>query len=270
MRRIHPIRLAAKPRQLLVGLLAFWLGLLALPASADDYRLGAGDLLRLSVAGYPELGNDLRVSESGRIQVPYVGEVAVAGLSAEEAQRLIAEKLGEGFIRQPQVNLLVLQFQSQQASVLGQVNKPGKIGLQRASRVLDLLAEAGGLATATAADSASILHADGSNAPVDLRALFEGDLRQNLPVRAGDTLFVPKAPQFYIYGEVQHPGVYKLERNMTAAQAISAGGGLSPKGTERGLRVKRRDAGGTPREVRVDVDETLRPDDVLLVQESLF
>ncbi len=270
MSRFTRLTTQPKPHQLLLGLLAFWLVLVAPLAKASDYLIGPGDLLRISVAGHQDLGGDVRVSELGRINVPYVGELQAAGLAASALQARIAEQLAGGYIRQPQVSVLVLQFVSQQVSVLGQVNKPGKIALQRSSRVLDLLAEAGGLMANTAADGASLLHADGSSTPVDLRALFEGDMTQNLSVRAGDTLFVPKAPQFYIYGEVQRPGVYKLERHMTAAQALSAGGGLSPKGTERGLRVKRRDASGAVTEQKLKVDDALQPDDVLLVQESLF
>jgi polysaccharide biosynthesis/export protein len=89
-------------------------------------------------------------------------------------------------------------------------------------------------------------------------------------VAAGDTIYVPKAPVFYIYGQVQRAGVYRLERNMTVMQAISAGGGLTPRGSEHWLKVRRRDSTGTVRNVSVKSRDLLQPDDVLTVPEGWF
>jgi polysaccharide export outer membrane protein len=135
---------------------------------------------------------------------------------------------------------------------------------------MDLLAEAGGVANATAADQATLLRADGSKRAIDLFALFEGDPEQNSIVAAGDTIYVPRAAQFYVYGEVQRPGTYRLERNMTVSQAISAGGGLTPRGTERRATVKRRNEQGKETRIGVKGSDLLQPDDVLVIKESLF
>jgi polysaccharide export outer membrane protein len=96
------------------------------------------------------------------------------------------------------------------------------------------------------------------------------DMSGNFEVQGGDTLFVERAPRFYIYGEVQRPGVLRLECQMTVLQALSAGGGLTPRGTERGLRIKRRDAGGKLQTIDVKGDDLLAPNDVVYVKESLF
>jgi polysaccharide export outer membrane protein len=85
-----------------------------------------------------------------------------------------------------------------------------------------------------------------------------------------DTIFVPKAPQFYVYGEVQRPGMYRLERGMTVSQAITAGGGLTPRGTERRAIVKRKQPDGTQNEVKVETTSQLEADDVLFIKESWF
>jgi polysaccharide export outer membrane protein len=135
---------------------------------------------------------------------------------------------------------------------------------------LDALAQAGGVINIIAADDATLIRKDGAKVPIDLIAMFSGDPTQNPAVAAGDTVYVPRAPQFYVYGQVQRPGVYRLERRMTVSQAISAGGGLTPKGSERWLVVKRRDAAGKERKVSVSSSDFLQPDDVLLVKESLF
>ena len=248
----------------------------ALASAAGDndavgYRLGAGDLLKINVYGYPDMSADVRVDEAGSISYAYVGQLAVGGHSARDVESLVAQKLiSGGFIRSPQVSVLVSDYRSQTVAVMGQVSRPGQYPLRKSSSVIDLLAEAGGIVNATAADEATLLHADGGKVSVDLFALFDGDPRQNSAVGAGDTIYVPRASQFYVYGEVQRPGTYRLERNMTVSQAISAGGGLTPRGTDRRATVKRRNEQGKEVHASVKGSDLLRPDDVLVIKESLF
>lgn len=238
---------------------------------AAEYRLGAGDLLKINVYGYPDMSADVRVDEAGSISYAYVGQLAVGGRSARDVESLVAQKLTTGgYIRSPQVSVLVADYRSQKVAVMGQVSRPGQYPLRKASAVIDLLAEAGGVVNGTAADEATLLHADGSKLVIDLFALFDGDPTQNSPVSAGDTIYVPRASQFYIYGEVQRPGTYRLERNMTVSQAISAGGGLTPRGTDRRATVKRRGDQGKEVHITVKGSDLLRPDDVLVIKESLF
>ncbi len=256
--------------------LAWVMGLLLLnsfAAHADDkdYRIGAGDVIRVSVFGYQDLTSEVRVSQSGNITYPLIGEVKVSDLSTGDAENLISRRLSDGsFIKQPHVTVLVLQFQSQQVSVMGQVNKPGQYPLDHDSHVIDLLAAAGGVESALGGDNATLLRKDGTKVAIDLHALFQGDPSLNLRIYGGDTLYVPRAPQFYVYGEVQRPGVYRLERNMTVSQAITAGGGLTPRGTERHPTLRRRDADGKLVESKVDGGDLLQADDILYVKESWF
>jgi polysaccharide biosynthesis/export protein len=243
----------------------------AVSAADPDYRLGAGDLLRISVFGAPDLSAEVRVSESGNITYPLIGQVAVSGRSPAQVEALIGAHLVEGgFVRDPQVSLLVLEYRSQQVAVLGHVVKPGQYSLQSASSVLSLLAEAGGPINEEAADFATVMRKDGSKVTVDLAKLFNGDPKQNTPIRGGDTIYVPRAPQFYVYGEVQKPGMYRLERNMTVSRAISAGGGLTSRGSERRVVIKRRDAQGKEETYSVQGSDLLQADDVLLVKEGFF
>jgi polysaccharide biosynthesis/export protein len=255
----------------MVGLL---LGLLVCTTQVradDDYRIGPGDVIKVNVFGHPDLTSELRVSQTGVISFPLIGEVKVGDLTTTATENLLSSKLeGGGFLRAAQVNVLVMQFESQKVSVMGQINKPGQYPLARASKVLDLLAEAGGIDNVTAGDQAMLLRKDGQRVPIDLHGLFEGDPTQNVPLGAGDTIYVPKAPMFYVYGEVQRPGVYRLERNMTVSQAITAGGGLTARGTERKPTVKRRDGAGKETEVVVKGSDLLHQDDVLYIRESWF
>jgi polysaccharide export outer membrane protein len=241
-------------------------------AKPEDYRLGAGDLLKIAVFDHDELGIDARISQSGNITFPLIGQVQVAGLSTRDAELLIAKRLSEGgFVRQPQVSVLVSEYQSQKVSVMGQVAKPGQYPLDASKRVLDALAMAGGVLNDTAAEDVTLVRgADGSRVVIDLQKLFDGDPAVNLVVQDGDTVFIAHAPQFYIYGQVQHPGQYRLLRNTSISQAISIGGGLTPRGTQRGAIVKRVDAQGKEHKISVKDEDVLQPNDVLLIKASLF
>jgi polysaccharide export outer membrane protein len=247
------------------------LSLMQTAAKAGDYRLGAGDLLKIVVFDHDELSVDARISQTGNITFPLIGQVPVAGLSTRDTELLLARRLMEGgFVKQPQVSVLVSDFESQKVSVMGQVTKAGQYPLDSSKKVLDVLAMAGGLLNDTAADDATLVRADGSRAAIDLPKLFDGDPAMNLDVHNGDTVFVRRAPQFYVYGEVQHPGQYRLARNTTISEAISVGGGLTPRGTQRGAIVKRLDARGKEHRYPVGDKDVLQPDDVLLIKASLF
>lgn len=256
----------------LVLLFVCFAGMRAFAADApQDYRLGAGDLVRIAVFGSPEMSGDVRVSESGAISVPLIGSVSVAGLSTGETEQLLEKRFVDGgFLRQPQVSILVVEYQSQKISVLGYVTKPGQYPLRSSTHVMDVLADAGGVVAQSAGDEAALVRADGSKRTIDLDALFRGDPEQNVAVAGGDRIYVPRAEQFYVYGQVQKPGVYKLERNMTLSRAISASGGLTSRGTERRAIVKRRDANGKEQEYSIRDTDVLQADDILYIKESLF
>jgi len=237
----------------------------------DDYRVGAGDLLHITVFGYPDLTGDVRVSQTGNITFPLLGAVPVVGLSARDVETSLSDKLASGhFIKQSQVTVLVMEYQSQRVAVMGEVAKPGQYPLVGTRHVLNMLADAGGVLMATAGDRAVLVRADGTRVPVDLVEMMSGDAAQNPVVHPDDTINVPRAPQFYIYGEVQKPGVYRLDREMTVDAAISAGGGLTRRGSERGIVVKRHGADGKEYKVRIRGSDLVQPDDVLMVKESWF
>lgn len=243
----------------------------AFGAASADYKIGAGDMVRINVFGAPEMSTEARVSQSGSITVSLIGAVVLAGLSPSDAEALLAKRFVDGgFLRQPQVSVLVVEFESQKVNVLGHVVKPGQYALRASANVLDVLADAGGVLPQTAGDVATLMRSDGSKLDIDLDKLLRGDSAQNVAVAGGDRLYVPRSEQFYVYGQVQKPGVYRLERNMTVSRAITAGGGLTPRGTERRAVVKRRDAAGKEQEYSVKPTDVLKSDDVLFVKESLF
>src|SRR5690606_33601071 len=148
------------------------LALIAADATAEttaDYPLGPGDVIRITVFGHPEMTAELRVDEAGTIGYPLVGALPVAGRSTREVETALAERLATGgFIRNPQVAVLITEHLSRKVAVIGEVAKPGQYALTQASRVLDLLAQAGGVVTGIAADHATLLRGDGSKLEIDL------------------------------------------------------------------------------------------------------
>lgn len=263
-----------KPWLWAVLLLAVGWLLMAKAVGAVEYRLESGDIIRITVFQNPELATETRVAESGGIAFPLIGTVPVGGLSLPAAERKIEGLLrGGGYVLQPQVSILPVQTRGNQVAVLGQVNRPGRYPLETDhGRVSDLLAVAGG-PSASGADSV-VLVGRREDKPIrreiDLGTLFRKGSDQDPLLEGGDTLYVDRAPVFYIYGEVQKPGAFRLEREMNVMQALATGGGLTPRGTERGLRIHRRDAAGKLQEIEPVLDDALRADDVVYVQESLF
>lgn len=259
----------------LLAPLALWFAgaALAQTAPAAEYRLGAGDVVRISVYQMPDLQLEARLSEAGVISYPLLGSVKLGGLSVPQAEKLIADGLRDGnFVKLPQVSMLVVQVRGNQASVLGQVNRPGRYPLESAGmRMSELLATAGG-ATVNGADSVILVGTRGGQAirrTIDLIALFRagGD---DPVIENGDTLYVERAPLVYIYGEVQRPGALRLEREMTLLQALAAGGGLTQRGTEKGIRVHRRGPKGEAQVMTPAMDDRMQEGDVVFVRESLF
>ncbi len=250
--------------------------LLAAPAWAvsDDYRIGTGDVLRITVYGQPDLATEVRVSEAGSITFPLVGEVKVAGNTPAQGEAEITRRLAKGgFILEPFVSLNVVQYRGQQVSVLGRVNRPGKHNLEKPGRITEALALAGGLVPDGADVVTLVRTRDGKTEyrNIDIVALFRsGGETDNLPVEDGDVINVARQPMFYIYGEVQRPGTFRLEQNMSVAQALSVGGGITPRGTQRGLRILRRDDSGATQEIPVKLGDPVQKDDVIFVKESLF
>lgn len=243
-------------------------------AEKRDYAIGPGDVVRITVYDHPDLTADARVSEAGSIQLPLLGDVVVRGRTTAEAGDQLAALLTRGgFVKQPQVTVMVVQYRSQQISLLGFVSKPGKYPIEQASTLIDLLAQAGGVAP-SAGDTAILMRANdpaNTRREIDLMALFEkGDATQNPEVMNGDVIYVPREPRYYIYGQIQRPGAYRIERDMSVIQALSVAGGLTLRGTERRLKVNRRDAAGVLQSMSIKLDDRVLPNDVLYVTESLF
>lgn len=254
--------------------LALAAGVAAAQDKLSDYRLGPGDSIKVQVYQSPDLALEARVSESGVINYPLVGQVHIGGLTVSQAESRIAWALRKHrILKQPQVNINVVQVRGSQVTVLGQVNKPGRFPLEAMNvRVSDMLAAAGGIAP----QGGGVVVVSGTRnrkpfrKAIDTSALFAGKSRDDIPVAPGDTIYIGKAPVYYIYGEARKPGYYPVEHGMTVMQAIATGGGITPRGSDSRLRLTRKAPDGKVVELSPKLTDTIQAGDVLFVKESIF
>jgi len=243
--------------------------------ASAQYRLATGDVIRVTVFQNTDLTLEARVSETGVISYPLLGSVNIGGLTLPQAEKRIADGLRDGnFVKQPQVSILVTQVRGHQVSVLGQVGRPGRYPLELAdTKLTDIIATAGGIG-ANGADTVVLIgrrNGQPYRAEFDLPAIFGSGRRvEDVILQNGDLIWVERAPVIYLYGEVQRPGSLRLERGMSVVQALAGAGGITPRGTVKGLRVHRRDADGKVQVMEVQMNDSLRSDDVVYVRESIF
>ena len=241
----------------------------------SDYRLGPGDSIKVQVYQSPDLPLEARVSESGIIKNPLVGRITIGGLTVPEAESRIAQALKKGrILKSPQVNINIQQVRGSQVAVLGQVNKPGRFPLEAMNvRVTDMIAAAGGITPQ--GDDVVVVTGVRNRKPfrksIDTAQLFAGKgSADDILVAPGDTVFIGKAPVYYIYGEAQKPGYYRVEHGMTIMQAIATGGGITPRGSNSRLKLTRKTPQGQVVELSPKLTDTIQAGDVLFVKESIF
>ena len=250
----------------------------AAPAAAvtEQYRIGAGDTLHITVYQSPDLSIDARVNEAGDISYPLLGRVALGGLTINAAEARLAQALKKGeIVKDPQVIIVVTNVRANQVNVLGQVGKPGRLPLDLAGmRLTEVISLAGGVIAGAGSDPIVLIGRRNGQAyryEADLPKIFApGGSNDDIVVMPGDTIWVDRAPQIYMYGEIQHPGALRLERGMTVMQAIAASGGATPRGTLKGLKITRRGPDGRIQTIEPSMEDTLKDGDVMYIRESLF
>ena len=238
-------------------------------------QLGPGDSVSILVYGQPDMSSTVYVGDDGTIAVPLAGTVQVAGLSPAQASARIESALKTGRILvDPHVSITVTQSRSQRVSVLGQVGSPGRYPIESNTSIFDLLAQAGGI-SATGSDTVFIIRQGGdgkeSRVPVDLKGLANGNgAIPSVSLKGGDSVFVPKAEQFSIFGEVTTPGRYRVEPGMTVIEAVAKAGGITLRGSQHRIQIKRKSSNGDYTNVKAKLGDLVQPEDVIQVKESIF
>ena len=247
---------------------------------SQEKPIQPGDVLKVTVYGNPDLTTQTEVSNTGHLNMPLIGAVEIAGLISSTASEKIEKRLIEQkVLKNPQVIIVVLESKTNTVSVLGQVKAPGKYQLSAGAKTLiDFIAIAGGL-NQNASQDITIIKAN-AKSPVNkitlnMQQIFVDGITgvltmEDIQLQSGDIIYVPEAPVFYIYGKVNRPGSFRLKREMTVAQAIALGGGISSVGTNRGITIKRKSEDGSFIDIEVNENTLIRANDTLYINESLF
>ena len=250
-------------------------------AAQSRYLLGPQDQLRITVFDEPELTNSYRVEADGFITFPLINRVAAGGLTPAELQDRIKTLLANGYIKNPTVRIEIEQYKSQYVIVGGEVRAPGKIPMTGTMTLPEALAAAGS-PTAAASTEVIVTHAKKPNADgtlpekdpeslhVNLKQLQLGIAGQNVVLQDGDTIFVPKAQTFYINGFVRNSGQFIWEPGLTVQQAIALAGGLSDRGSDRRIKADRVMSDGKIKEVSLELNSAVQPNDTLRIPQRIF
>ncbi len=241
-------------------------------ALADDaqndarYRIGAGDVLDIRVFNRPQLSREsVRVDERGTIQMPWIDKEIAAACRTERELAEEVTSLYRRYLRNPQVDVFIKEYQSKPISVIGAVNSPGRFQLQRRIQLLELLTYANG-PSERAGKTIQIIHTDNTATCSNMEASIEEDAPENSItslslgevlkangkanpyIRAGDIVTVLDAEQVFVIGNVINPTPVILKDSLTLSQAIAMAGGLAPESKSDKVRVVRR-SGGINKEV---------------------
>ena len=252
-----------------------------IPASPlDQIRISGGDLLNISVYGVPELQQDVRVNNGGDVYLPLVGYVQLGGLSLDQAQTVIENRLREGeFVNSPHVTVFLKDFVNQSATVTGEVMRPGVYPILGSRRLLEVLAAAGG-PSQRAGKTMTITHRDHPDEPLKLNLPTDlaKDPQNNIEVLPGDTIVVNRAGLVYVVGEVQRPSGLVMDNNerMTVMQAIALVGGPTSVASMNSAKLIRTTGSGREEQplqltkmlATKQPDIELKPDDIIFVPAS--
>ena len=258
---------------LLVLILLFWTGGFSF---AQDYLLGEGDVLKITVYEHDDLTTTARVSGDGEIVIPLIGPVEAKGLSVSQLSEKITELLADGYIINPQVSIFMEEFRSKKATILGQVSKPGLYELQGYMTFLELISKAGGLSKdagnmAIIKRKSKTSEENNNVIKIDLIKLIEkGDTSLDISIEDGDSIYIKKAEVIYVSGEVKKPDAYKYEEGSTVIKAITIAGGFTAKGSPNKVKIIRKIKGDETVLSDVKMDEPVLPDDIIVVPESFF
>lgn len=238
--------------------------------NASNYLLGPGDIVKVTVYDHPDLDTEAQLTAEGDLSFPLIGSVNLQGKTFNSAAKQIADKLQKGgYILKPSVNVLILQYKSQRIAVVGEVNRPGRYMLDSPTDLVAAIAQAGGISVNGGDTVILISQQKRKEFRLSELAAESGELQLGVAIANGDVLYVPRAQQFYVYGEVNRPGNYRLERGMTVMQAISVAGGFNPRASHKNINVYRTSPEGQEK-VAMNLTDPVRVNDTIYIEESLF
>ena len=257
-----------------------------LEAVREPYLVGPQDILRVTVLEEPDLTGLFTVDADGTLDFPLIGRITVVDLAPRDIEDRLVARLLDGYLRYAQLKVEVEQYGSQSVYVLGEVQTPGLVPLTGNMTLLEVLVKAG-WTTEDAGNLVQIVRPSGDGATskpvlpragidtdgaevttVDLSDIRTGGLSR-VTVGNGDTVYVPKAVRFFVTGHVQDPGSFVWERGMTVLHAVALAGGVTERGSTRGIKILRV-LNNWERDISVDIEDPVEPGDTIRVRQRFF
>ena len=256
-------------------LVALWA---AVVATAQEYVIGPGDLLKITVWGHDDLSKEYPVTLDGRVPFPLIGTVQAAGLTTSELATRLRDLLEKDYLVNPQVIVAVKDYLSSKVHVFGEAEKPGLFYLTGPTTLLELLSKAGGLSKAAGKDLVLVRTETGKGGGgvagstvllrLDVRRIQAGDVKENILLQNGDMMFVPKASAFFVLGEVNKAGTFALDKEISVLEAVTLAGGFSGTAAPAGVKVLRRTADGKQETISIDLSGAVPRDKSFRVEDG--
>lgn len=235
-------------------------------ADYKGYVLGPDDSVQVIVYGQSEFNVTTRVKADGTIVMPLIGIVKASGETNITLAKSVTDKLvASGYLKDPLVNVEVGSYISRSVNIAGAVGAPGIVPLDRPYHALEALLKAGWVR----ADGANFVYLRRQGQPerkLEVEQLVRGDANSDPLLVPGDTLFVPPAETFFIYGQINAPGMKGILPGMTIRQAIALSGGVSASGKADKVGLVR----GNGKEIDADPSMKVQNGDVIIIKERLF
>jgi polysaccharide biosynthesis/export protein len=255
-------------------------------AGRGEYIIGPQDVLTVTVWDSPDLSGKFSVETDGSFTFPLIGRVKAGGLTLRQFEAELKKKLADGYFKNPQVSVAVESYRSQRIFIVGEVRNPGTYPLTGDMTLIEAIARAGSTTPSASLEAIVVRapagkQADGPTLPgqkedaaearrVNLRDLQSGALSQNIALRDGDTIFVPRAESIYVFGQVKSPGAYALQSpDTTVLQALALAGGVTDRGATNRIKIVRV-VNGEKQELKVKLGDRVLPGDTIIVPEKFF
>jgi polysaccharide export outer membrane protein len=234
------------------------------------YIVGPDDVLSITVFDRPELTGKYMVQADGTFAFPLLGRVKVGGLDVQQIESEVRQRLADGgFLRKPQVGVTVDQYRSQQVIVTGEVRNPQTLEFTGSLTLMTALARAGSITERASPEALVTRGGEVQPTRVDLTGLQSGTLAENILLRGGDTIVVPKAPTAFVSGQVVTPGEYPIRKGMTVRQLLALAGGHTDRGSTNRIQVIRK-IGSEEKTLDIKIQDPVQPNDTIVVRERFF
>lgn len=251
----------------------------------NEYVVGPGDVLNIQIWDHDDLSRTVEISQEGIFTFPFIGPVNASNLSIFQIERLLTQKLSDGYLVAPQVSITVAEYRNQRVFLLGQVAKQGSYVLRHPNHLLELISKAGGF-TEQRGTTCIIVRPEAKSEKelpksirdakkseiirINLDRLISGEAASSqFIVMPGDTIYIGESEKIYVIGEVISPGRFNWQKGLTVREAVSLAGGGTERSSINRLCIIRKH-NGKEETIKPKLWDPVQPNDIIKVPESYF